>query len=101
MEVAQVGLAARFSLADNGNTVGDVRLGVCSVAPTPLRLFSAEAALVGSALEGDAVAVAVRRSMAEVNPIDDQRATASYRRMLVGRLIRKAALLARERLGIV
>ena len=90
MEVALVGLAARLETA---------RLAVCSVAPAPLRLHRAEAALVGSALEEGAVGAAERRATDEIDPIDDQRATASYRRMLVGRLIRKAARLARNSLG--
>ena len=98
MEVALVGLAARFSMV--GNRVEKARLGVCSVAPAPFRLHRAEAALVGSALEEGAVAAAERRATHEIDPIDDQRATASYRRMLVGRLIRKAARLARNSVGI-
>ena len=98
MEVALVGLAARFSMA--ANRVETARLGVCSVAPVPLRLLHAESALVGSTLEEDAVMVAARRAMEAVEPIDDQRATASYRRMLVGRLIRKAARLARTSLEL-
>ena len=98
MEVALVGLAARFSVV--GNRVETARLAVCSVAPIPQRLSHAETALVGSALDDEAVAVAERRSMKEIDPIDDQRATASYRRMIVRRLIRKAAGLARRSLGI-
>ncbi|MCQ3802794.1 MAG: xanthine dehydrogenase family protein subunit M [bacterium] len=98
MEVALVGLAARFSLA--GGLVETARLAVCSVAPVPLRLAHAEAALVGSTLDQGAVAIAAQRSMEEIDPIDDQRATASYRRMLVGRLLGKAARLAREGLEI-
>ena len=92
MEVAQVGLAARFSVS--GNRITTARLAVCSVAPTPLRLRHAEEALAGSTLDDGAVTAAARRATEEVNPIDDQRATATYRRMLVGRLIRKAARLA-------
>lgn len=98
MEVALVGLAARFSMV--GNRVETARLAVCSVAPTPMRLPHAESVLVGSTLDESAVAIAARRSMEMIDPIDDQRATASYRRMLVGRLIRKAARLARHSLGI-
>lgn len=98
MEVALVGLAARFSV--ERSRVETARLALCSVAPTPRRLAHAEAALVGSALDDEAVTVAERRSMDEVDPIDDQRATASYRRMLVRRLIRKAARLARHSLEI-
>ena len=98
MEVALVGLAARFSVV--GNRIGTARLAVCSVAPTPRRMHHAEEALTGSTLDDGAVAEAARRATEEVDPIDDQRATATYRRMLVGRLIRKAARLARESLEI-
>lgn len=98
MEVALVGLAARFSVA--GNRIGTARLAVCSVAPTPLRLHHAEEALAGSTLEEEAVGAAARRAVEQVDPIDDQRATATYRSMLVGRLIRKAARLARESLDL-
>ena len=98
MEVALVGLAARLSVV--GGRVDTARLAVCSVAPTPLRMRHAETVLVGSTLNEDAIGVAAERSMDEVAPIDDQRATASYRRMLVGRLIRKAARVARQRLRI-
>ena len=98
MEVALVGLAARFSMA--GGRVETARLAACSVAPVPLRLHGGEAALVGSTLDEEAVSVAACRAMEEVDPIDDQRATASYRRIMVGRLIRKAARLARRSLGM-
>ena len=98
MEVALVGLAARFSVA--GSRVETARLAACSVAPVPLRLHGGEAALVGSTLDEEAVSVAACRAMEEVDPIDDQRATASYRRMMVGRLIRKATRLARRSLGM-
>lgn len=98
MEVALVGLAARFSRV--GNRVGTARLAVCSVAPAPLRLRHAEKVLAGSTLDDAAVVEAARQATEEVDPIDDQRATATYRRMLVGRLIRKAARLARQSLEI-
>lgn len=98
MEVALVGLAARLSVA--GGRVEKARLGICSVAPTPMRLRSAETALVGCALDEAAVADAAQLAIEALDPIDDQRATASYRRMMVGRLIRKAARLARHSLEI-
>ncbi|MDE0232565.1 MAG: xanthine dehydrogenase family protein subunit M [bacterium] len=98
MEVAQVGLAARFSVVDN--RVETARLAVCSVAPAPLRLHRGEEALAGSTLDSGTVSAAARRATEEISPIDDQRASASYRRMMVGRLIMKAARLARRSLGM-
>ena len=98
MEVALVGLAARFSFADG--VVADARLVFCSVAPVPVRARKAEEALVGTTLDGDAVDLAALGAVGAVEPIDDQRATASYRRVLVARLIRKAARAGRESLRI-
>ena len=93
MEVALVGLAARFTIA--GGVITSARLAFCSVAPTPLRIPGAEDLLVGSTLNDEAVDEAVRTAVDSLRPIDDHRATASYRSKMVGRLIHKAARLCR------
>jgi carbon-monoxide dehydrogenase medium subunit len=99
MEVAVVGLAARLSFAEDG-LVTDARISVCSVAPTPFRASEAEAALVGSRLEGPAAAEAGRVLSASARPIDDVRATASYRRAVLEPLLGQALAICRTRAGI-
>ena len=87
MEVALVGLAVRLTLADDSATVTDARIAACSVGPRPFRAAGAEAALIGSRLEAGVVAEAGYLLTRAAQPIDDVRATASYRlRVLAGLL---------------
>ena len=88
MEVAIVGLAARLTIADG--IVSDARLAFCSVAVRPIRATAAEQAHVGRAPDGDAAAEAARLAAEQVTPIDDQRATADYRRRVAGNLVADA-----------
>jgi aerobic carbon-monoxide dehydrogenase medium subunit len=92
MEVALVGLALRLTLDDN-DVVTDARLAVCSVAPVPYRVKDAEQVLIGSTLDDEAIGQAGAVLAASATPIDDPRATASYRmRVLPGLLARAAEI---------
>jgi len=87
--VAAVGL--RLSARDG--CVAAVRIGLGSVAPTPVRGRAAEALLVGAVLTPEAVAAAARAlAEADIRPIDDLRSTADYRRRTATRVL--AELLA-------
>jgi len=99
MEVAVVGLAARLSFADDG-AVSDARIAVCSVAPKPFRASEAEAALIGSRLERPAVDDAGRLLQEAARPIDDVRATATYRRRVLAPLLGEAVRISRGRAGM-
>lgn len=90
MEVAVVGLAARLAFAEDHETVIEARLAVCAVAPRPFRASAAEAVLVGSRLDPEAVAEAGRLLEAQAQPIDDARAGADYRRRVLRPLLRRA-----------
>ena len=95
MEVAVVGLAVRISMT-NG-TVTDARIAAAAVAPVPFRSAASERVLIGSRLETEAVEEASRHLAAEAQPIDDARATASYRRMVLQRLVGRAVDTAKSR----
>lgn len=95
MEVAVVGLAVRLSMTDG--TVTDARMAATAAAPVPFRSAAAEQALVGSRLESEAVAEASRLLAAEAQPIDDARASASYRKMVLQRLVGRAVDTAKSR----
>lgn len=95
MEVAVVGLAVRLSMT-NG-TVTDARVAATSVAPVPFRSAGAEHVLIGSQLESEAVDEASRLLAAEAQPIDDARASASYRRTVLLRLLARAVDTAKNR----
>lgn len=90
MEVAIVGLAMRLTFDESG-TVSDARVALASVAPCPLRSADAEAALVGSRLEPEAIDAATGAVLWDVNPVDDLRGTADYRRRVIPGLLGRAA----------
>ena len=92
MEVAIVGLAARF--VPEGDLVRDARLAFCSVAARPVRAVAAEQAIIGRPLDDDTAVEAARLTSDALSPIDDQRATAAYRRKVAGNLVAEAVRLA-------
>ena len=88
--ISKVILAARawdLEATDVGTRLGSVRIGVGSVAPTPLRLFETERVLAGQILTPTLMATATRTLDTEISPIDDLRSTAEYRRLVCGRLL--------------
>ena len=87
MDIAIVGAALAVALA--GSRVREARVALCAVAPTPLRVRAAEAALVETRLTEAAIAAAAELARAATRPISDVRATAEYRRDMVGALVRR------------
>jgi carbon-monoxide dehydrogenase medium subunit len=89
MELATVGVAAVVRL-DGAGRIEGARIALGAVAATPLRAREAEAALIGerpsAALWQHAAELAMRAS----RPIDNVRASAAYRREMVGVLTRRA-----------
>jgi CO/xanthine dehydrogenase FAD-binding subunit len=69
--------------------VEEARLAAGSVAPTPMRLRTVESLLLNRTL-GEALALeAARLATSTVRPIDDIRATARYRRQVIGDLLQE------------
>ncbi len=87
MDIAIAGAALSVDL--DGGRVRAARIALCAVAPTPCRVRAAEAALVDGGLVDEAVEQAAELSMAAAQPISDVRATADYRREMVGTLVRR------------
>jgi CO/xanthine dehydrogenase FAD-binding subunit len=90
MDIAIVGVA--LALRRDGARVTEARLALGAVAPTPLRVPDAEAALVAGALGPATIERAAELAMAAARPISDVRATAEYRREMVGALVRRALI---------
>lgn len=88
MDLAVVGVAAVVQ-RDHG-VFGDVRIGLGAVAPTPLRARKAEQRLRGEPIKEQVILEAARLAAQESEPIDDHRASAAYRRMMVEVLARRA-----------
>ena len=67
----------------------DVRIALGSVAPVPVRVAEAEAALEGRPRDPASVEAAVEALGAAIHPIDDVRSTAAYRREASRRVLRR------------
>lgn len=83
-----VALAGRV---ENGR-IAEIRLAAGSVAPVPVRLRAVEAAIRGQVASAEAADLAGRAAAAEVQPIDDVRSTADYRRFALERVVRRMVL---------
>jgi aerobic carbon-monoxide dehydrogenase medium subunit len=90
MELATVGVAVAATIADS--TFRDVRIVLGAVAPTPIRSHRAEAVLIGQTVSTELLEAAAEAAMEEARPITDVRASAEYRRKMVGVLTRRALL---------
>jgi CO/xanthine dehydrogenase FAD-binding subunit len=88
MDIAIAGVAV--ALHRDGPRLTEARLALGAVAPTPRRVPEVEAWLVAEGLGTAAVERAAELAMAAARPIGDVRATAEYRREMVGALVRRA-----------
>ncbi|MGH6894887.1 MAG: FAD binding domain-containing protein [Dongiaceae bacterium] len=77
-------------LAMDKGVCNSIAIAVGACGPTPLRLAAAEQTLLGTRLDDGALAVAGKRLAETADPVDDVRASADYRRLVIPRLIRRA-----------
>jgi CO/xanthine dehydrogenase FAD-binding subunit len=87
-DLAMVGVAAWVVL--KGKVLGDVKIALGAVAPTPIRAKKAEEILKGNALSDALLEKAGQAALDAASPIDDVRSSADYRRKLVAVLTRRA-----------
>ena len=83
MELATVGVAVTLSERD-------VKIVLGAVAPTPIRAKRAEALLRGQKIDAALIERAAQAAVEESRPISNVRASAEYRRDMVGVLTRRA-----------
>ncbi|MGH8740792.1 MAG: FAD binding domain-containing protein [Burkholderiales bacterium] len=89
MELATVGVAVSLSR-------DDVRIVLGAVAPTPIRARRAEQILRGKRIDATMIERAAQAAADEARPISNVRASAEYRREMVGVLVRRALRQALE-----
>jgi len=97
MDIAVVGVG--ISLTMKGDTVTDARVGLGAVAPTVLLVDKAAKALIGSKLDDAALDAAAAACSAACKPIDDKRGTIKYRTKIAGVLLKRTAMIARDRIN--
>lgn len=78
-DYATVSVAATLRLTDDG-TVADVRVALGSCGPTPIRARSVETALQGARPSAPRIADAAATVTADIEPFDDVRGSAAYKR---------------------
>ncbi len=99
MDIAVVGAGVRFRLDEKG-AIRAVRIALGAVGPTALRARGAEEFLEGQSPSAELFKAAGEKAREAAKPIDDQRASADFRRHLVGVLVTRALSVSAQRLGI-
>ncbi|MFI1917985.1 xanthine dehydrogenase small subunit [Nocardia sp. NPDC020380] len=82
-------VAVAFALEIEDGTVSRARIGLGGVAATPIRARAAEEALTGRPWSAAAVEVAAELLQSTGTPLDDHRASARYRSVMLGQSLRK------------
>jgi CO/xanthine dehydrogenase FAD-binding subunit len=82
--IAAVG---RIAGGTTANVVGDVRIALGSVAPTPIRLTEVEQMVQGQSITPELLQSVKRAAMNSIQPIDDIRSTAKYRSAVAANLV--------------
>ncbi len=86
-DISAVCLAIRMTV--EGGVVRAVSIGAGGVAATPVRARQTEAALLGQPWTTGTVQAAIAALRAEFQPISDMRASAAYRRTVLGNLLQR------------
>jgi CO/xanthine dehydrogenase FAD-binding subunit len=91
--ISKVCLAAWARVEDG--RVAELRIGLGSVAPAPIRARNAETVLIGQSLTALPLEAARRALLEDISPIDDIRASAHFRRVVtqnvLGHMLRELA----------
>jgi carbon-monoxide dehydrogenase medium subunit len=97
MDIAVVGVGAQVELDADKRTIRSARIALGAVAPVPLFVPEAGAALEGKPANEDSFRQAAEIAREAARPISDMRGTAEERRHLVGVLTRRVLMGAAAR----
>lgn len=96
MDIAVVGAGVDVTL-DAGGRCTQARVALGAVGPTVLLADAAAEALIGTAVDDQALTQAAAAASAAASPIDDKRGTIAFRRHVTGVLTKRAASIAAQR----
>lgn len=93
VDVSLAGVAFQAQTGADGKTLTKVGIALGGVAPTSIRVAEAEAVLVGLSLDEARAKISdcAKMTVNAASPIDDVRATASYRRTIIDAFFRQSA----------
>ncbi len=97
MDIAVAGAGAWVALSNDRQTILDARIALAAVAPTPLLVKQAGAALVGCEPDEIAITKAAEAAQASARPISDMRGSIAQRSHLVKVLVQRALRQAIQR----
>lgn len=97
MDIAVVGAGVAITLDDSKKKCTHARIALAAVAPTPLLVPDAGAALLSGPLDDKLIEKAASIAQAAAKPISDMRGDAEYRKHLVAVLVKRALHKAVER----
>ena len=87
LDISTISIGVAGNLKDG--VLSNVRVAFGAVAPTPLRATATESALEGRHLDAATIEAAAVAARDEVNPIDDVRATAWYRKEMIHNITKR------------
>ncbi|OYT47227.1 MAG: carbon monoxide dehydrogenase [Desulfurococcales archaeon ex4484_42] len=90
MDLAKVNVAVALKVDSDMKSIEDVKIALGSVAPTPIRAYSAEEFLKGKEFNEENIRKAAEIASAETKPITDVRSTAWYRKEVAKVIVRDA-----------
>jgi carbon-monoxide dehydrogenase medium subunit len=93
VDVSLAGVAFQAQTGADGKTLTKVGIALGGVAPTSIRVAEAEAVLVGLSLDEARAKISdcAKMTVKAASPINDVRATASYRRTIIDAFFRQSA----------
>lgn len=98
MELALLGVATYVRLSTDRSLVEEVRIGLNTAAPTPIRAYKAEAVLKGAQVSEEVIHEAATTAALEASPRTSFRSTTEYRRELIRVFVRRSLLKALDRI---
>lgn len=97
MDTAVVAVAVYVQIEPAAERIVDVKIALGAVGPTPIRALKAEGALKGQKIDQSTIEQIAELAKEECSPASDVKASAEYRKEMVGVFVKRATKEALER----